>query len=511
MNSSNPERTVTTPLYGVLLLTEFALQAVLRLEPLPAETPCALIDPAQRPPLLLEVNAAARGRQLLPGLTVPRAQARCAGLRVLRRSTSAESLAKQLLLEAGWKLTPDVEWTAPGVATLDFSGLPGDWDWQSSLNDIVRLLSDQGLRLQAGLGGTPQLALYAARHAGPVRRLAPQEATGFLGKLALREADPSPEQATILAGWGLRTLGDLTDLPPGEIARRLGHAGVHLWERAAGGAPRPLDLVRPADRHALEHALALPAETLPPLLFVLRRLLSQLCLRLKSRGLAAGQIHLCLRLETPEGREEPSSWECQLTPPNPTDDPEILMRQLQTRLESVRTDFPISAVQLELQAQSRSQMQIGLLDAHLRDPERFAETLAVLTAMAGEDRIGRPMQEDSHRPDAFRLVKPDSPPAAESDASDDPAAGRTSLPLRRFRPALRLAVRCTPSGQPEALEHPLASGVVTSCRGPWRSSGGWWERGRAWERVEWDVELACGGLYRVACDGGDWQLEGSYG
>jgi hypothetical protein len=47
--------------------------------------------------------------------------------------------------------------------------------------------------------------------------------------------------------------------------------------------------------------------------------------------------------------------------------------------------------------------------------------------------------------------------------------------------------------------------------GPWRSSGRWWVLDRSnWDRDEWEVELASGGVYRLVRDriSGAWEIDG---
>jgi hypothetical protein len=45
---------------------------------------------------------------------------------------------------------------------------------------------------------------------------------------------------------------------------------------------------------------------------------------------------------------------------------------------------------------------------------------------------------------------------------------------------------------------------------PYPSSGDWWQQDRAWRRVESDIALAEGGLYRLVQIGREHFLEGEY-
>ena len=56
----------------------------------------------------------------------------------------------------------------------------------------------------------------------------------------------------------------------------------------------------------------------------------------------------------------------------------------------------------------------------------------------------------------------------------------------------------------------VIAGAVCAVAGPWQSSGDWWERNQAWQREEWDVELAGGGLYRLMRTPDGWFVEGEY-
>ena len=80
-------------------------------------------------------------------------------------------------------------------------------------------------------------------------------------------------------------------------------------------------------------------------------------------------------------------------------------------------------------------------------------------------------------------------------------------PLQRYRPPLHADVQLL-DGRPIRVFSEKAFGEITDCRGPWFGSGDWWTE-RAWERVDWDVQVGdiC---YRLAQQAGAWFLDGAY-
>ena len=74
--------------------------------------------------------------------------------------------------------------------------------------------------------------------------------------------------------------------------------------------------------------------------------------------------------------------------------------------------------------------------------------------------------------------------------------------MRRFRVPVvaRVAVE---GGRPVRVttgRRDLAGGRIDQWAGPWRASGGWWERSGPWHRDEWDVLAADGVVYRIFQD-----------
>jgi len=326
-----------------------------------------------------------------------------------------------------------------------------------------------------------------------------QDERGFLSPLPLSLADPPPALAAILAGWGLRTLGALTALPKPEVGRRLGQAGMELWERAAGETDRPIKPCAPAATFAAAMELEHEVETLEPLLFILRRLVDRLALQLTQASLVAAELALELLLV------DETAYPRGFRLPEPTASPDILFRALQTHLETLHTASAIKGVRLVITPTRPLVRQHGLFDTGLRDPHGFAETLARVEAVVGRDRVGTPGLEPTHRPDAFFLEKPVD---VVGPLPPPPILPPLGLPLRRFRPPLEAEVAAGPQG-PVFVRCRIVRGEVTQRRGPWRCSGEWWKPER-WTGEEWDIELARGGLFRLSLHAGQWWVEGMY-
>ncbi len=496
-------------MFAVLHLADFPLHAVLRTERGAASKPAALFSSTSKKSVVLAANPAARSHGVELGMTAPQAMARCPALLIRSPHPDAEAEARAALLAIGFTLSPSIEDTAPGICIADVHGLDPA-KLEPALHRATAELHALGLPVTTGLARTPLLALYAARCSSlntqpstlkfrsPVHHVADEKS--FLSPLPLSAADPSPELASIFHAWGLRTLGDLHALPRDEIVRRFGAEGLAFWNRANGGTPRPLHPVTPPQTFAAAMELETEIETLEPLLFLLRRFLDRLTLELRASQHVAAELHLTLKLEG--DTQHARSFRL----PEPTADVEILFRTLHTHLESLSTAASIVALELRLTPARPLVRQQGLFETGLRDPHGFAETLARVSALVGSDRVGTPQLEDTHRPDAVKLIAPLAvvpPPAA---APLHPPLG---LALRRFRPPI--PVRFGTDDQRSYIWSDTVRGEIAAQNGPYSKSGDWWQSDRAWARQEWDIALADdGGLYRLIQIGDAHFLEGEY-
>ena len=315
----------------------------------------------------------------------------------------------------------------------------------------------------------------------------------------------------ILHKWGIHTLGQLAVLDKEKLAARLGVEAVRMWERANGQSDRPLKFVRPPESFEERFEFENEIETAEPLLFMLRRFLQQLSLRLSAVYHVVNQLTLRITFSNPPrdgfAAANKQIYERVFKIPQPTNDVDLLFRMLHTHLENFRSECPITAVSLDAQPTKPPKQQFGLFETTLRNPHQLSETLARLTALLGADRVGTPVLEETHRPDAFHLESFSWEVGAINLNRLAPTAPLRAA-LRRFRPNIAASVLFADE-QPIHLHSGQVSGAVSGQRGPYRASGNWWDE-KIWSRSEWDLELEDNVLVRCHQSGGTWQIDGVY-
>jgi protein ImuB len=317
-----------------------------------------------------------------------------------------------------------------------------------------------------------------------------------------------PQIIALLHKWGIHTCGDFIRLDKEEIRSRLGSEAVRLWEHARGKSSRLLKFVQPPESFLESFEFEYEIETAEPLLFVLRRFLEHLSLRLNAVYLVAKTLTLQIGFSNKE------MYQRRFEIPEPTNSVALLFRMLQTHLEDFKSEHSIVAVSLEAEPIKPLPQQFGLFEASLRNPNQLSETLARLIALLGNDRVGTPVLEDTHRPDAFRMepfvweLGPCESITDRPGGLSGVVASKAGAALRRFRPNRALAV-FSEEGEPVHLRSPELSGAIAAKAGPYMASGNWWDRGY-WARQEWDAELENGAICRFHANDKSWELDGIY-
>ena len=469
------------PLYVCVRIPELPVQVMLRLRPKAAAGAVAVMQGTAPLEQVLSVNQPAARLGITRGMT----RAELDGfskLTILKQSAGEESLARAALLEAAGAFTPRVEVLPAADATfamvLDMTGT-------TQIFGTTAEVLERLLKALMTLGFHPRLAASAGFHtaamlAAPAQSRAvvvpPGEEREQLGPLPLAALPLTRAQAEALHLWGLHTLGDLASLCEEDLIVRLGQDGKRLRLLARGEHPHLMVPAEPVFSLREYVAFDAPLDALESVLFVLGPMLDQLLARAAHRAYALASVTVTFALEG--GGQHTRK----LKPALPVAQRDILLKLLHLDLQAHPPSSGILSILAEAEPGDRSKVQLGLFAPQLPESMRLDVTLARLSAIVGDERVGAARLLDNHRPDAFAMhafVVQQQPKTAS------PCVPRQALAMRRCRPPVPLAVE----RQGQRLHAFTLHGRqyrIEQAFGPWRRSGAWWSP-EVWSCEEWDV------------------------
>jgi protein ImuB len=582
-------------------IPDFPVEAVVRGEPDLRSHAIAVVEGA--PPIVNVVATNDRAREVGVeiGITELQAQERLQvscppkQWQVRRRTRDQEAAAHAALLDCVCAFSPRVEDTLADAVIADIAGLEPLFGAPARIaRDVARRCSDTGLEVHVAVAVNPDTAVHAARGYSGITVIPAGSEAQRLGPLPLdvlvapqygrpavqpdkkekltRESEL--EMVETLDRWGIRNLRGLTSLPEVAVVERLGQAGLQWRRFAMGSVSRELVLKEAPLEFEEVMELEYPVDLLEPLVFLLARMLDQLCARLQSRALATHELKLRLQLD-PEVTVDREGMPVEMTIPlKPTEglngapaldparnskletgncffertvklpipmlDSKTFLKLLQLDLKANPPTAPILKLWLRAEPVRPRFDQRGLFLPLTPEPQKLEITLARLAGVTGGlGNVGSPELLDTHRSDAFRMTR-FAPPAPDyQSSSDEKKSSRPMSALRRFRPPQPVSVQMI-NDHPGTIGPPrqMASGdemsravygEVVWCAGPWRTSGEWWNQEK-WEREEWDISVDSGrwtvnralndrpssavhrSLLRIYRDllSGTWFVEGEY-
>jgi protein ImuB len=537
-------------MFACLFIPDFPVEAITRFEPELRGRPVAVL--AGRTPLEKVVALNEKARQMGVEKDATRQQLEAWEDLVLRaRSELQEAAAHAALLDCAQSFSPEIEDTALDAVLLNLAGLqPLFGPLPAIARDLSQRASAMQLEANVAVSANLDAALLAAHGFRGVTVIPPGCEASRLGELPIDvltesfSSDPA-EAARWLETfdrWGVRNLRALSALPEVPVAERLGQPGIRLLKLARGAASRSLRRFVSVPAFEEDIELEHPIVLLEPLAFLLNRMLEQLCARLSARALAVQELRL--RLELVQKCEDcdpdqTSNFTRTLRLPVPMLDAKVFLKLLQLDLQSHPPGAPILKLHLAAEPARPRSSQGGMFLPAFPEPEKLELTLARISGIVGEGRVGTPELLDTHREGAFQM-RPFAPVPLETKASgtkkkevfmqknipekdsassfEENAQEKMSavIALRLFRPPLRAIVNVR-EGKPvrlQCIHHEEITGVIVWTAGPWRSSGDWSEQ-EGWSREEWDIALPAANeiiLYRLVEDKmtRTWWLEGMY-
>lgn len=425
---------------------------------------------------LVAVNPAAEAAGLRHGMVLTDACAILPSLKIMPAAPVEET--KDLEKLAAWcrRYTPWTASRAPDGLALDVTGachlLGGE---QPLIDDLIARLDMFGLTARAALAGTLGAAWALSRYGGAEGIIVPEgEEAAFIAALPAQGLRLAEAECALLERLGLRTIGQLFDLPRQTLRARLGLGILLRLDQALGAQSEPLSPSPPETIYAARLNFPEPVIAVESITYATGLLTRQVTEQLK--GDSRGARRYALTFYDTQGEV----FEVAIALARPSHKSGHVLRlfeekftPLEGRLDESLAFDAATLYAARVERLVATQSGLGGSDSHgLEQKERLAGLVDRLTARLGSEAVTRFDFRESHIP--------------ERAALGVPILGKTSPPARldRRRPLLLL-----PSAEPlrvlaEVPDYPPRRFTwrrldykVVKAEGPERMSGEWWQAG----------------------------------
>jgi protein ImuB len=503
-------------LYACIHAAEFPAQALLRLHTELDAKPVAVLEGRVPTETVCSLNRAAQMKGAALGMTRLEAES-IPELRLLARSLETEAAARAVMLECAAHFSPRIEAASPRTGAsvldstcayvLDIAGTDRLFGPPEILARRLRTaLASAGFRVSVAVSTNFHAARFKAASTRGITVIPDLQEVDSLTKLPIALLGLSEEHAETFAIWGIRTLGELAALEETDLVTRLGPQAAAWRQLALGALPHTFQPIE-AEFSLKEFCdFETPVEETESLLFIGARMIDCLVARAASHALSLASLSLHMQLAGS------LVYQRTIRPAIPTTDRKFLLKLLQLEIAAHPPHAAVLSLTITAQAGQSSKVQLGLFAPQTPEPSRLDVTIARLKAIAGEDRVGSPVLEDSHRPGSFRMET--FTVVGSSKMPESPEEHRPRLALRRMRPPVPVRVQLL-AFKPVAFRDRDESYKVAAAYGPWKTSGCWWSTD-GWNSEEWDVlaetsngsSVAC--LLVHNCAQNEWCLEAFY-
>jgi protein ImuB len=496
-------------LYVCVHAAEFPTQALLRLRSGLESQPVAVLEGRAPLETVCSLNRAALLKGAAEGMTRLEAES-IPELLLITRSLETEAASRAVMFECAAHFSPRIEAASEGTAcacVLDIAGTERLFGPPEELARRLRAaLTAAGFRTSVAVSANFHAARLKAASARGVTVIADQCEAEAMAKLPIAQLGLSEEHAETFALWGIRTLGELGALAETDLVTRLGAQAAEWRKLAQGALPHTFQPIE--EEFCLREYCDFdtPVERIESLLFMGARMIDCLAARAASHALSLASLAVEMKLAGGLTTQRT------IRPATPTVDRKFLLKLLQLEIAAHPPQAEVLSLALRAEAGQSSKVQLGLFAPQMPEPSRLDVTIARLKAIAGDERVGSPVLEDSHRPGSFRMEG--FTVAGQANAPEVLEEPRPRLALRRMRPPLPIRVHLD-ALKPVAFRGREQSFKVAAAYGPWRSSGCWWSTDD-WNAEEWDVlaEDATGALVACLlvhnCAQNEWRLEAFY-
>ncbi|MBN2177149.1 MAG: DNA polymerase Y family protein [Demequinaceae bacterium] len=233
---------------AVLWVPDWPIVAALAEADLGAETPAGILHGRG----LVAVSAAARREGVRRGMRKRQAQRLCPSIALLPHDEGRDVRAFEAVAVAAEGVVSGLEVSRPGILMIPATGASRFHGSEAVLAEALVTVVVEATGCEAGVGVADGLlaAVVAARENVIVPKrssrefLAPRPASDLVqAAMEPRQRQAVSDLVGVLDRLGLRTLGDVAALPPGDVLARFGAVGAWALRLASGG-----DLAPPVER-----------------------------------------------------------------------------------------------------------------------------------------------------------------------------------------------------------------------------------------------------------------------
>ena len=467
----------SNPMYAAIHAADFPAQSILRLRRDLQARPVAILEGTPPQEAVCSLNLHARKRGIAVGMTRLEVE-EVGGIQLLCRSLPTEQAARTILLECASQFSPRIEETFDNNAcafVLDISGTERLFGPPMQLAQSLRaIIHAAGFRASVCVSSNFDTARMKAECSRGITVIPPGNEAAAIADISISSLRLDEEHYETLALWGIRTLGEVAELPEEELVTRLGQPSSGWLKLSRGTAEYPFQPLE-AKFELKEHIeFEDHVEQIDSLLFIGAGMINNLVARADGRALCLASLSVSMTLEGS------IAYKRVIRPAIPSNDRKFLLKLLQLEIGAHPPPAAVVSLTLVAEAGQQSKVQLGLFTPQAPEPSRLDITLARLKALVGPDRVGSPVLLDTHRGGSFDIANfaiPDEP-----DLQNDRV---TRISLRRMRPPHLLRMQFQ-AQRPAAFRDGDEVYEVQVAYGPWHSSGCWWSVS-AWDLEEWDV------------------------
>ncbi|WP_371168977.1 Y-family DNA polymerase [Aliiroseovarius sp. 2305UL8-7] len=418
-------------------------------------------------PIVHATNRAARMAGATTGARVVDVKAISPDLQVEYADIAGDKAALERLMIWSRRWCPWTVIDGPNGLILDTTGadhlLGGE---AAMLIDMETRLSSLGLSAQLAVAPTWGAAWALARY-GPVRAICDAgQTTSMLGPLPAAGLRLDPVTLLLLHRLGLKTVGEISDVPRLSLARRFARVATHTnpllrLDQAMGHLAEP---VASEETHPRFKAQARLPEPIQDPTSYLPGLCADLCLQLANHGFGCRSIQLSVYHTDGDASTIGAATAA------PSRDPDHLHRLFVDKLERINPGYGFDLITLEADVIEPVELVQTRLEGEAEDDVELPQLLDRLTARLGGRSIKRPVLRESHVPEraekALGALRPTQKMA-------QPVARERPLRLLSTPEEIRV-LYAVPEGPPAQFTWRRQTHRVARYAGPERIAPEWW-------------------------------------